>query len=221
MKKTLDSVFFTPVPVSRASRHLTEAGKGERTMANIIPADKIEAVTGICLDSGCLDAVELAGILMADPAIRMHGPEHHFLVAAALLTAYSNSYCPELKYSFLKKAAQRTGRIPVAVCALYGTCGAMMGAGAAVSIMTRANPFAADPLQLVNRVTAAIQQELAGYAGIRCCKRSVWASLRGTQQVLAGCEGLALPLPERGIRCPWCFSHDACIGGSCPYCQED
>lgn len=186
-------------------------------MANIIPAEQMETITKICLASDCCDAAELAGRLMADSSIRMHGPEHHFLVSAAILTVYCNRYCPDSKYRFLKMAALRTAKIPVAVCALYGCCGALMGAGAAVSIITQANPFLAEPLQLVNRVTASIQQELSGYAGIRCCKRSVWASLRGTLEVLKSCDNLVLPVSE--ISCPYRFQHDACIGRKCPYCR--
>ena len=62
-------------------------------MAGIIPADKLKAIMDICTAYEDSDALELAGRLMEDPAIRMHGPEHHFLTAAAILTAYANKYC--------------------------------------------------------------------------------------------------------------------------------
>ena len=163
-------------------------------MAGIIPADKLKAIMDICTAYEDSDALELAGRLMEDPAIRMHGPEHHFLTAAAILTAYANKYCPKSKYRFLKMASHRTVRIPVAVCAIYGTCGALMGAGTAVSIIIQANPFAAETLQIVNKATASIQNELSGYNGIRCCKRSAWASVKGALGVLNTCEGISMPV---------------------------
>jgi hypothetical protein len=185
-------------------------------VVQIIPQEMITVMTDLCLATDSCDAVKIADRMMACPEIRMHGPEHHFLVAAAILTAYTNRYCPDSKYKFLKMAALRTIRIPVAVCALYGTCGALMGAGAAVSIITLANPFVPDSLQLVNRVTAAIQNELCGYAGIRCCKRAVWASVRGTVCTLGAYGGPELELSD--IHCRYAFTHNACIGENCPYC---
>ena len=182
----------------------------------IIPQEMIRVMTDLCLATDSCDAVEIADRMMACPEIRMHGPEHHFLVSAAILTAYTSRYSPDSKYKFLKMAALRTIRIPVAVCALYGTCGALMGAGAAVSIITRANPFVPDSLQLVNRVTAAIQNELCGYTGIRCCKRAVWAAVRGTVCALGAYGGPGLELSD--IHCRYAFTHNACIGENCPYC---
>ena len=92
----------------------------------------------------------------------------------------------------------------------------LLGAGVAVSIITRANPFVPDSLQLVNRVTAAIQNELCGYTGIRCCKRAVWASVRGTICALGLYGGPGLELSD--IHCRYAFTHNACIGENCPYC---
>ena len=186
-------------------------------MAGIIPADKLKAIMDICTAYEDSDALELAGRLMEDPAIRMHGPEHHFLTAAAILTAYANKYCPKSKYRFLKMASHRTVRIPVAVCAIYGTCGALMGAGTAVSITIPASPSAAETLQIVNKATASIQNELSGYNGIRCCKRSAWASVKGALGVLNTCEGISMPVSD--ICCHHSFKHNACIGKRCPYCH--
>ena len=184
-------------------------------MADVIPVKATEAIMTICLESASCDALEIAEQLMGDCNVRMHGPEHHFLVAASILTAYCNRYNMEAKYKFLKMAKSRTVRIPVAMCALYGTCGAMMGAGAAVSTILSANPFAPDPLVLVNRVTADIQNELASYTGIRCCKRATWASVRGAINGLNGMGGIELPVTE--ARCPYAGSHKACIGDRCNY----
>lgn len=184
-------------------------------MAQVIPEKVIHKLIDICMASDSCDAVFLAEQLMEESSVRMHGPEHHFLVAAAILSAYCNQYCVDEKYRFLKMAAVRTVKIPVATCALYGTCGAMMGAGAAVSILLKANPFAKEPLVIVNRVTASIQKELASYSGIRCCKRAVWASVKGAVRGLN--ESGASNLPCQEVRCSYAGTHDACIGNRCNY----
>ena len=43
-----------------------------------------------CINSNLKDSLELALILMREPVIKMHGPEHHFLVPAVLLATYYN-----------------------------------------------------------------------------------------------------------------------------------
>jgi hypothetical protein len=48
-------------------------------------------IEGYCLNSLERDPVVIANTLMHSPKVKMHGPEHHFLVPAVLLTAYYNS----------------------------------------------------------------------------------------------------------------------------------
>ena len=43
-----------------------------------------------CLGAKDTDPIALAEKLMEEPTVHMHGPEHHVLVGAALLTAYHN-----------------------------------------------------------------------------------------------------------------------------------
>lgn len=51
----------------------------------------IEVIMAGCRESGSRDPIAILQTLMNDPFIYMHGPEHHVLVGAALLTAYANS----------------------------------------------------------------------------------------------------------------------------------
>lgn len=184
-------------------------------MADIIPAEMSAAIEEICLGTDNTDAAAIADALMYDRRIRLHGPEHHFLTAAAILTAYCNMYKPDDKYRFIQMAKSRTVRIPVAVCALYGTCGAMMGAGAAVSIILTAHPFNADVLYAVNKITASIQDELAGYRSIRCCKRAVRASVGGAAAGLNEICGTKLPVHHTA--CTFSSINESCIEEACRY----
>jgi len=44
-----------------------------------------------CINSNLKDPLKLALILMRGPVIKMHDPEHHFLVPAVLLATYYNT----------------------------------------------------------------------------------------------------------------------------------
>jgi hypothetical protein len=45
-----------------------------------------------CLHTGQTDSLEIAVTLMKNPALKMHGPEHHLLVPAVLLAAFYNQH---------------------------------------------------------------------------------------------------------------------------------
>src|SRR6185503_6195062 len=47
-----------------------------------------DLIEKICIQNESTSPVELAISLMKAPSIAMHGPEHHFLVPAVLLTIY-------------------------------------------------------------------------------------------------------------------------------------
>ena len=48
----------------------------------------LDAVFGVCLAETSRDPAEILDRMMAMPFCHMHGPEHHIMVGAALLTAY-------------------------------------------------------------------------------------------------------------------------------------
>ncbi len=183
-------------------------------MAGVIPKEIADAITDYCKECEQTDAIYIADQLMQLAQVRMHGPEHHYLTAAAILTAYCNFRQIEKK-SLLVKAYVRTNTIPVGVCAMYGCCGAMMGAGAAVGILLLAHPFSAEDLRTVNQITAGIQNRLAEYGGPRCCKRSVQISVYEAVQGmnrLMGCE-LAATVPA----CKYSKNNKGCLGRKCEF----
>ena len=58
-----------------------------------------------CITSESTNPLETAVDLMKHPSIKMHGPEHHFLVPAVFLSAYynSNGNSEEKKSKIIKK----------------------------------------------------------------------------------------------------------------------
>lgn len=183
-------------------------------MAGVIPKETANAITDFCRICESTDAVCIADQIMELKEVRMHGPEHHYLTAAAILTAYCNFYHMEKK-SLLVKAYVRTNIIPVGVCAMYGCCGALMGAGAATGLLLSAHPFSAEDLRTVNQITAGVQSRLAEYNGPRCCKRAVRISVYEAVQGMNRYMGCSLPvaMPE----CRFYPGNRECQGKKCEF----
>ena len=51
----------------------------------------MDTIIGLCLSETSKNPVEIIKKMMALPFCHMHGPEHHVMVGAALLTAYKNA----------------------------------------------------------------------------------------------------------------------------------
>ena len=96
-----------------------------------------ELIEKVCAQSGSTQPVELAITLMKSPAIKMHGPEHHYLVPAVLLTTFYNKKGqPGEKAKKLRVARQRAENVLGGFCGFYGACGAGVGTGIFVSLIT-------------------------------------------------------------------------------------
>jgi hypothetical protein len=50
----------------------------------------IDIIEDYCLKSTSVNPVEIANIIMSHPSVKMHGPEHHFLLPAVMLTVFYN-----------------------------------------------------------------------------------------------------------------------------------
>ena len=60
----------------------------------------IDAIIGVCLAEDSRDPFTVLSKLMALPFCHIHGPEHHIMVGAALLTAYKNAGVEFVRESF-------------------------------------------------------------------------------------------------------------------------
>lgn len=186
-------------------------------MENHISEKYEKVITEYCVSCMSEDPIRIAQALMRKDPVRMHGPEHHYLVAAALLTAILNAQGRhEAIAEQLPKIYYRTKQIPPGVCGFYGVCGAVLGVGAAMSFLEKATPFSAQELRLVTEVTAEAQNRMMAFDGPRCCKRAVYVSLQAAVNVLARQKKICLPVSET-IRCAYSHRNDTCKKGNCPY----
>jgi len=84
----------------------------------------------------------------------MHGPEHHVMVGAALLTAYKNAGGEIDLSKALQEIHSRGKAVPGGVCGFWGACGAGISTGQFVSIITGSTPLSVESWGWSNQMTA-------------------------------------------------------------------
>lgn len=136
-----------------------------------------ESITSNALRAKSNDPAAIAREMMENEFINMHGPEHHYLVVAALLAAYKNAGGALDLEKSLALARQRAEKVPGGVCGNWGACGAGIGAGIFISLVTGATPLSIDQWSLANQMTARSLEAIARHGGPRCCKRDTWLSI--------------------------------------------
>lgn len=141
-----------------------------------LPAN--ELIERFTTGSSSKEPLGMAIALMKSPAVKMHGPEHHFLVPAVLLSAFSNATGrPADKAGMIEKARQRAQHVLGGFCGFYGNCGAAVGTGIFVSVLTNATPLSKEEWRLSNLMCAASLHTIAEAGGPRCCKRNSFLAI--------------------------------------------
>lgn len=140
--------------------------------------DSIELIENYCIETSKTNPIEMAIELMRNPSINMHGPEHHFLVPAVLLASYYNALDKkEIKAEKLAIAKVRAKDIKGGFCGFYGNCGAAVGTGIYISIISGASPLTKESWGLANLMTGTALISIAKLGGPRCCKRNLFTSI--------------------------------------------
>jgi len=152
--------------------------------------------------------------VMNHPAVPMHGPEHHVMVPAAIVAAVRNSGYP-LSEGAEDETVERASKVPGGWCGLYGDCGAAVGAGIAVSIITGATPLTGKPRTLALAATGLALSRMLDEQP-RCCKKASRVAVQSTVGFLREHLGIDLPQAER-INCTYSLRNQQCAREQCPY----
>ena len=121
-----------------------------------------------CKHTASRNPIAIMQQIMAQPQIYMHGPEHHVLVGAALLSAYAHSGGKLDLETVLPEMARRGKQIPGGACGYWGCCGAGVSAGIFVSLITEATPLHMKEWGLANQMTARALNAIGELGGPRC-----------------------------------------------------
>ena len=160
--------------------------------------------------------VEIMQEVMQNPYIYMHGPEHHVLVGAAILTAYKNSG-GEINYEEALEEMIRRGRqVPGGICGFWGCCGAAVSTGIAYSILSGASPLSGRSFGSANQMTARALQAIGEHGGPRCCKRDSFLAATEAVKTIHRETGIQMELPDR-IFCGFHEENEQCLRKGCPF----
>lgn len=179
-------------------------------------SDAFDYIEKYCLQSEESDPAILANEIMKHPSIKMHGPEHHFLVPAVLLTSwYKQENQIEILEEKLSLAKKRSKQILGGFCGYYGSCGAGIGNGIFMSIMQEATPLSAEEWRLGNLLTARSLELIANQGGPRCCKRDSFTAIETAVEFLK--QMIDKDIPPSKIECDFSDLNKECKLTDCQY----
>lgn len=174
----------------------------------------MEILREVLSGTGTTDPAVILEEVMGRPEVPINGPVHHAIVAGAIIAAVRNTGY-DIPEGALEEALERAGKVPEGSCGLYGVCGAAVGVGIGVSILTGATPLSGKPRSLA--LTAA------SYASSfmlddepRCCLRASRIAVRAAGDFLRDFLGIALPRSIK-LRCIHLLRNHQCAEEACPF----
>ena len=177
----------------------------------------VDTIIGICLGESSKNPIEIIQKLMAQPFCHMHGPEHHVMVGASLLTAYKNAGGDIDLEKALTEMYSRGRSVPGGACGFWGACGAGISAGMFVSIISGSTPLAVEPFGLSNQMTSKALSAIGEIGGPRCCKRDSYLSILAAIDFVKEHFGVEMEKPE--VVCIHSAQNNQCIGKRCPFAK--
>lgn len=178
--------------------------------------DRAKKIIEACMQEKGKSPVDIFCNVAKQEFIRIHGPEHHILDGAALLTSFYNAggniNLPESLNELMKRGLQ----MPGATCGMWGVCGAVSSMGAALSIMDGTGPLSMDSSWGKHmEFTSAALGSLAQVGGPRCCKRDAFLSFQKAIEYVN--ENYDVELENSRIACDFSAQNEQCIKERCPF----
>ena len=177
----------------------------------------MDSIFSVCLSETSRDPIAIIRKMMDMPFCHMHGPEHHVMVGAALLTAYKNAGGQLNLADALQEMYRRGKQVPGGACGFWGACGAGISAGQFISIATGSTPLAKEPWGLSNRMTAKALESIGTAGGPRCCKRDSFLAILSAIDFAR--EQLGVEMERNLPVCSYSKHNNQCIGSRCPFSE--
>ena len=175
----------------------------------------MDSIFGICLREVSKNPVEILEKMMDLSFCHMHGPEHHVMGGAALLTAYRNAGGQIELESALVEMRNRGKSVPGGACGFWGACGAGVSTGMFVSIISKSTPLSREGFALSHRMTAKALEQIGRVGGPRCCKRDSYLSILAAIDFVE--ENFEISMEKQEITCSRFSFNNQCIGKRCPF----
>ncbi len=175
----------------------------------------LDSIIGLCMEERSRNPVGIIEKMMDMPFCHMHGPEHHVMVGAALLTAYKNAGGDIDLPSALSEMMNRGKGVPGGACGFWGACGAGISSGMFISIISKSTPLSNEPFALSHRMTSKSLGVIGETGGPRCCKRDSFLSILSAIDFVREHFGVEMERPE--VICRFSARNNQCIGKRCPF----
>lgn len=169
----------------------------------------------LCQAESSQNPIEILQNMMALPFCHMHGPEHHVLVGAALLTAFRNAGGQVDLPSALREMYQRGKAVPGGACGFWGACGAGISTGQFLSIVTKSTPLATTAWGLSNQMTSQALSSIGAVGGPRCCKRDSYLAVLAAVAFVR--EHLQVNMTAEKPVCKDSSRNNQCLRQGCPF----
>ncbi len=175
----------------------------------------LDAMIGLCERETSRDPIQIIEKMMRMPFCHMHGPEHHVMVGAALLTAYHNAGGTIDLNDALTEMMKRGRAVPGGACGFWGACGAGISSGMFVSIISGSTPLTNEPFALSHMMTSEALGKIGAIGGPRCCKRDSFLSILAAIDFVK--EHFGIEMEKRDVVCRYSAQNNQCIGKRCPF----
>ncbi len=175
----------------------------------------MDKIFSVCLNSESKNPVDILEELMSLDFCHMHGPEHHVMVGASLLTAYKNSGGALELETALSEMYKRGKQVPGGACGFWGACGAGISAGMYISIISKTTPLAKEGWGHSNQMTSKALNAIGQNGGPRCCKRDSYLAIIEAVSFTAEKFNVQMELGE--IKCSRSHLNNQCIVSECPF----
>ncbi|MBO4862168.1 MAG: hypothetical protein J5535_04665 [Firmicutes bacterium] len=177
---------------------------------------KEEKIIEACKKEASKDPLEIFHSIVGKCGVSIHGPEHHVLDGACVLTAFRNAGGNVDLDSALETLLQRGLKMPGAACGYWGVCGAVMSVGAALSIIENTGPLTTDDSWGSHmHYTSEALGKLAEVGGPRCCKRNAFLAIKAVIPYIR--DRFGIELGEQETACGFSPQNQQCIKERCPF----
>ena len=172
-----------------------------------------------CMLEHSKNPIEIFNNIAHKEFVNIHGPEHHILDGACILTAFYNAGGKIDLHESLNELMKRGLQMPGATCGMWGVCGAVSSMGAALSVIDGTGP-----LRVVSscgkhmEFTSKALYSLSQTGGPRCCKRDAYLSFQKAIEHIN--ENYGVLLESSSIECSFSAENAQCLSIKCPFFKK-
>lgn len=180
---------------------------------------RAKKIVEACMEEKSKNPIEIFKNIAKSDFVRIHGPEHHILDGAAILTAFYNAGGEIDLQTSLQELMKRGLQMPGATCGMWGVCGAVSSMGAALSIIDGTGPLSTDSSWGKHmEFTSKALHSLSQVGGPRCCKRDAFLSFQKAIEHIN--ENYDVEMESGSIECDFSDKNEQCIKERCPFYKK-